>query len=106
MIVDKFCLICLLPLSLRKLPGKYIAPDDLIVAVSMGLHLLNTLLFLAWQVIFDNILNKQIPWPFVPEEMSLEAQDLIDRLANNTILNFIHEQSSGDQFQWQSSILL
>ncbi|XP_016467982.1 putative serine/threonine protein kinase IRE4 [Nicotiana tabacum] len=32
------------------------------------------------EVIFDNILNKQIPWPFVPEEMSLEAQDLIDRL--------------------------
>lgn len=32
------------------------------------------------EVIFDNILNKQIPWPSVPEEMSFEAQDLIDRL--------------------------
>ncbi|XP_043695761.1 probable serine/threonine protein kinase IREH1 isoform X2 [Telopea speciosissima] len=32
------------------------------------------------QTIFDNILNRKIPWPRVPEEMSLEAEDLIDRL--------------------------
>ncbi|PON60717.1 cGMP-dependent kinase [Trema orientale] len=32
------------------------------------------------QTIFDNILNRKIPWPRVPEEMSPEAQDLIDRL--------------------------
>ncbi|KAL9324420.1 hypothetical protein ACSQ67_009277 [Phaseolus vulgaris] len=32
------------------------------------------------QNIFDNILNRKIPWPGVPEEMSPEAQDLIDRL--------------------------
>ncbi|XP_042499463.1 probable serine/threonine protein kinase IREH1 [Macadamia integrifolia] len=32
------------------------------------------------QNIFDNILNRKIPWPRVPEEMSLEARDLIDRL--------------------------
>ncbi|KAK4375482.1 hypothetical protein RND71_006159 [Anisodus tanguticus] len=32
------------------------------------------------QKIFDNILNRKIPWPLVPEEMSDEAQDLIDRL--------------------------
>ncbi|XP_022766386.1 probable serine/threonine protein kinase IREH1 isoform X2 [Durio zibethinus] len=32
------------------------------------------------QIIFDNILNRKIPWPRAPEEMSLEAQDLIDRL--------------------------
>ncbi|KAI9380966.1 hypothetical protein POPTR_015G035600v4 [Populus trichocarpa] len=32
------------------------------------------------QTIFDNILNRNIPWPRVPEEMSPEAQDLIDRL--------------------------
>lgn len=32
------------------------------------------------QTIFDNILNRNIPWPRVPEEMSVEAQDLIDRL--------------------------
>ncbi|EXB25607.1 putative serine/threonine-protein kinase [Morus notabilis] len=32
------------------------------------------------QTIFDNILNRNIPWPQVPEEMSPEAHDLIDRL--------------------------
>ncbi|KAF7822203.1 putative serine/threonine protein kinase IREH1 isoform X1 [Senna tora] len=32
------------------------------------------------QTIFDNILNRNIPWPRVPEEMSPEAEDLIDRL--------------------------
>ncbi|XP_052183584.1 probable serine/threonine protein kinase IREH1 isoform X2 [Diospyros lotus] len=32
------------------------------------------------QIIFDNILNRKIPWPRVPEEMSYQAQDLIDRL--------------------------
>ncbi|PIN08864.1 Microtubule-associated serine/threonine kinase [Handroanthus impetiginosus] len=30
--------------------------------------------------IFDNILNRKIPWPSVPNEMSHEAQDLINRL--------------------------
>lgn len=32
------------------------------------------------QTIFDNILNRKIPWPHVPEEMSFDAQDLIDKL--------------------------
>ncbi|XP_073137128.1 probable serine/threonine protein kinase IRE4 isoform X2 [Henckelia pumila] len=32
------------------------------------------------EIIFDNILNRKIPWPSVPTEMSFEAQDLIDRL--------------------------
>ncbi|KAL6909483.1 hypothetical protein ACP4OV_001764 [Aristida adscensionis] len=32
------------------------------------------------QTIFDNILNRKIPWPRVPEEMSFEAHDLIDKL--------------------------
>ncbi|KAL8153554.1 hypothetical protein V2J09_011314, partial [Rumex salicifolius] len=32
------------------------------------------------QIIFDNILNRNIPWPHVPEEMSLDSQDIIDRL--------------------------
>lgn len=32
------------------------------------------------QTIFDNILNRKIPWPRVPDEMSPEAEDLIDRL--------------------------
>ncbi|XP_065868897.1 probable serine/threonine protein kinase IRE isoform X2 [Euphorbia lathyris] len=31
------------------------------------------------QQIFDNIMNNDIPWPRVPEEMSFEACDLIDR---------------------------
>ncbi|TVU45406.1 hypothetical protein EJB05_04893 [Eragrostis curvula] len=32
------------------------------------------------QTIFDNILNRNIRWPHVPEKMSFEAQDLIDKL--------------------------
>lgn len=32
------------------------------------------------QKIFDNILNRKIPWPRVPDEMSLDAYDLIDGL--------------------------
>lgn len=32
------------------------------------------------QIIFDNILNRKIPWPSVPGDMSYEAQDLINRL--------------------------
>ncbi|XP_031393821.1 probable serine/threonine protein kinase IRE isoform X3 [Punica granatum] len=32
------------------------------------------------QNIFDNIMNRDIPWPKVPEEMSYDVYDLIDRL--------------------------
>uniref|UniRef100_A0A0E0FE66 non-specific serine/threonine protein kinase n=1 Tax=Oryza meridionalis TaxID=40149 RepID=A0A0E0FE66_9ORYZ len=32
------------------------------------------------QIIFDNIMNREIPWPQVPEELSFEAYDLIDKL--------------------------
>ncbi|XP_065880657.1 probable serine/threonine protein kinase IRE4 isoform X2 [Euphorbia lathyris] len=32
------------------------------------------------EIIFDNILNRKIPWPPVPDNISYEAQDLIDRL--------------------------
>ncbi|KAL9224364.1 hypothetical protein vseg_000403 [Gypsophila vaccaria] len=32
------------------------------------------------QIIFDNILNRNIPWPRVPDEMSYDAADLIDKL--------------------------
>eukprot|EP01018_Ginkgo_biloba_P037301 Gb_25063 [translate_table: standard] len=32
------------------------------------------------QIIFDNILNRKIPWPRVPDDMSYEARDLIDKL--------------------------
>ncbi|KAJ0024658.1 hypothetical protein Pint_08928 [Pistacia integerrima] len=31
------------------------------------------------EIIFDNILNRKIPWPHVPDDMSFEAQDLINR---------------------------
>ncbi|KAM7258107.1 hypothetical protein ACFE04_013848 [Oxalis oulophora] len=31
------------------------------------------------EIIFDNILNRKIPWPSVPCEMSYEAQDLVSR---------------------------
>ncbi|CAH2053437.1 unnamed protein product [Thlaspi arvense] len=31
------------------------------------------------QQIFDNILNRKIPWPRVPDEMSAEVHDIIDR---------------------------
>ena len=37
------------------------------------------------QVIFDNILNRNIPWPGVPEDMSYEAQDLINRYETRLI---------------------
>ncbi|CAN1754907.1 Probable serine/threonine protein kinase IRE, partial [Linum perenne] len=32
------------------------------------------------QLIFDNIMNRDIPWPRVPDELSYEAYDLIDKL--------------------------
>ncbi|KAL6847148.1 hypothetical protein ACP4OV_023001 [Aristida adscensionis] len=32
------------------------------------------------QIIFDNIMNREIPWPHIPEELSFEAYDLIDKL--------------------------
>ncbi|KDP38482.1 hypothetical protein JCGZ_04407 [Jatropha curcas] len=32
------------------------------------------------EIIFDNILNRKIPWPPIPDSMSYEAQDLINRL--------------------------
>ncbi|KAK2975849.1 hypothetical protein RJ640_022866, partial [Escallonia rubra] len=32
------------------------------------------------QQIFDNIMNRDIPWPMVPEEMSYDAHDFIDKL--------------------------
>ncbi|CAM8906040.1 unnamed protein product [Rhodiola kirilowii] len=32
------------------------------------------------QQVFDNIMNRDIPWPHVPEELSYEAKDLIDKL--------------------------
>jgi len=31
------------------------------------------------QQIFDNIINRDIHWPKIPEEMSYEAHDLINK---------------------------
>lgn len=47
---------------------------------------INSFLFMLLpQVIFDNILNRNIPWPGVPEDMSYEAQDLINRYETRLI---------------------
>ncbi|KAL7183956.1 hypothetical protein ACSBR2_026180 [Camellia fascicularis] len=35
------------------------------------------------QQIFDNIINRDIHWPKIPDEMSYEAYDLIDKLLND-----------------------
>ena len=34
---------------------------------------------LYFQQVFDNIINRDIPWPKIPEEMSNEAYDLVDK---------------------------
>lgn len=39
----------------------------------------DALLFYLFQKIFDNIMNHDIPWPKVPEEMSYETYDLINK---------------------------
>lgn len=39
---------------------------------SRSLHM-----YFLLQKIFDNIMNRNITWPLVPEEMSYEANDLI-----------------------------
>nr|CAB3493502.1 unnamed protein product [Digitaria exilis] len=52
--------------------------DSVAVAASQGL--LDILKISIPYTIFDNILNRKIPWPHVPEEMSLDARDLIDKL--------------------------
>nr|GMC98444.1 probable serine/threonine protein kinase IRE [Ipomoea batatas] len=36
------------------------------------------------QQIFNNIMNRDIPWPKVPEEMSFEAYDLINKLLSES----------------------
>lgn len=43
----------------------------------------NSSCFMFVQIIFDNILNRKIPWPAVPDDMSYEAKDLIDRFVCN-----------------------
>lgn len=38
-----------------------------------------TIVFGLLQQIFDNIMNRYIPWPEIPGEMTYEAYDLIDK---------------------------
>ncbi|KAI7751301.1 hypothetical protein M8C21_002861 [Ambrosia artemisiifolia] len=58
------------PQGLRLLAGPGVKGQQAVVLFRWG----------NWQLIFDNILNRNIPWPMVPEEMSPEAADLIDQL--------------------------
>ncbi|KAI3792030.1 hypothetical protein L2E82_05899 [Cichorium intybus] len=39
------------------------------------------------QQIFGNIMNRDIPWPKIPEEMSFEAYDLINKLTDCVEMN-------------------
>ncbi|GAA0144221.1 non-receptor serine/threonine protein kinase [Lithospermum erythrorhizon] len=48
------------------------------------------------QQIFDNIMNREIPWPKVPEEMSLEAYDLIDKLLSDNPVQRLGATGSGE----------
>ncbi|KAK4567465.1 hypothetical protein RGQ29_003308 [Quercus rubra] len=62
--------------SWKKLPS----PAGKSMKEAAPLKLQNDVKVESLKTIFDNILNRKIPWPRVPEEMSHEAQDLIDRL--------------------------
>lgn len=42
-------------------------------------------------MIFDNILNQEIPWPDIPNDMSIEAQDLIKRYEKSYFPTFTLE---------------
>lgn len=44
--------------------------------------ILSSCFFFLMQIIFYNILNRKIPWPPIPDSMSYEAQDFINRLKN------------------------
>ncbi|KAL8161781.1 hypothetical protein V2J09_013270 [Rumex salicifolius] len=48
------------------------------------------------QQIFDNIMNKDIPWPRIPEEMSYEAYDLIDKLLTENPVQRLGATGSGE----------
>ncbi|XP_073526065.1 uncharacterized protein [Phyllobates terribilis] len=48
------------------------------------------------QQIFDNIMNRDIPWPKVPEEMSYEAYDLIDKLLTESPVQRLGATGSGE----------
>ncbi|OIT37553.1 PREDICTED: probable serine/threonine protein kinase IRE [Nicotiana attenuata] len=48
------------------------------------------------QQIFDNIINRDIPWPKIPEEMSLEAYDLINKLLNENPVQRLGATGAGE----------
>ncbi|KAK4363443.1 hypothetical protein RND71_018684 [Anisodus tanguticus] len=46
--------------------------------------------------IFDNIINRDIPWPKIPEEMSLDAYDLINKLLNENPVQRLGATGAGE----------
>ncbi|KAH0470006.1 hypothetical protein IEQ34_001564 [Dendrobium chrysotoxum] len=48
------------------------------------------------QKIFDNIMNRDIPWPQIPEEMSHEAYDLINKLLIQNPLQRVGATGAGE----------
>lgn len=48
------------------------------------------------QKIFDNIMNRDIPWPKIPEEMSHEAHDLINKLLIQNPLQRLGATGAGE----------
>ncbi|XP_071707900.1 probable serine/threonine protein kinase IRE [Rutidosis leptorrhynchoides] len=48
------------------------------------------------QHIFANIMNRDIPWPQIPEEMSLEAYDLIEKLLSDNPLQRLGAIGAGE----------
>ncbi|XP_019200266.1 PREDICTED: probable serine/threonine protein kinase IRE [Ipomoea nil] len=48
------------------------------------------------QQIFNNIMNRDIPWPKVPEEMSFEAYDLINKLLSESPVKRLGASGAGE----------
>ncbi|XP_023551449.1 probable serine/threonine protein kinase IRE [Cucurbita pepo subsp. pepo] len=48
------------------------------------------------QQIFDNIINRDIPWPKIPDEMSYEAHDLIDKLLTENSVQRLGATGAGE----------
>lgn len=53
--------------------------EDLIIIIFVKPETIRLIYPILLQKIFDNIMNRDIPWPKVPEEMSYEAHDVIDK---------------------------
>ncbi|KAD2804892.1 hypothetical protein E3N88_38269 [Mikania micrantha] len=48
------------------------------------------------QQVFTNIMNRDIPWPKIPEEMSYEAYDLINKLLTENPVQRLGAKGSGE----------